>query len=96
MPPMNCSMGSGEDPAWFLNTPFPEDYKSLVGDWLEHKHDLANSARANLKPVRERELTRRNRTRPLASYKVEDLLLEHSRDLPHSPATVCRTLSLGR
>ena len=25
----------GGHPAWFFKTPFPEDYKSPVGDWLE-------------------------------------------------------------
>ena len=34
--------------AWFFKTPFPEDYKSPVGDWLEHRQDLANLARGNL------------------------------------------------
>ena len=38
-------------PAWFFKTPFPEDYKSPVGDWLEHRQDLANLARANLKHI---------------------------------------------
>ena len=56
--------------AWFFKMPFPEDYKSPVGDWLEHRQDLANLARANLKHVRERELTRRNRTRRSATFKV--------------------------
>ena len=27
----------GGRPAWFFKTPFPEDFKSPVGDWLEHK-----------------------------------------------------------
>ena len=52
----------GGRPVWFFKTPFPEDYKSPVADWLEHRQDLANLARANLKHVPERELTRRNRT----------------------------------
>ena len=43
----------GGRPACFFKTPFPEDYKSPVGDWLEHRQDLANLARANLKHVRE-------------------------------------------
>ena len=64
-------------PAWFFKTPFPEDYKSPVGDLLEHRRDLANPARANLKPVRERELTRRNRTRRPATFKVGDPVLVH-------------------
>ena len=41
----------GGRPAWFGKTPFPEDYKSPVGDTLEHRQDLANLARANLKHV---------------------------------------------
>ena len=41
----------GVIPAWFFKTPFSEDYKSPLGDWLEHKQDLANLARANLKHV---------------------------------------------
>ena len=41
----------GGRPVWFFKTPFPEDYKSPVGDWLEHRQDLANLARANLKQI---------------------------------------------
>ena len=44
---------------WFSKAAFSEDYKSPVGDWLEHNQDLANLARANLKHVPKRELTRR-------------------------------------
>ena len=47
-------------PAWFFKTPFPEDFKSPVGNWLEHKQALAEQAKENLKHVRERDLTRRN------------------------------------
>ena len=72
-------------PAWFLKTPFPEDYKSPVGDWLEHRQDLANLARANVKHVRERELTRRNRTRSPATFKVGELVLVHHLRLPTWP-----------
>ena len=60
-----------------FQTAFPEDYKGFVGDWLEHRQDLANLARANLKHVRERELTRSNRTRRPATFKGEDLVLVH-------------------
>ena len=28
----------GVRPAWLFKTPFPEDYNSPVGDWLEHRH----------------------------------------------------------
>ena len=34
-----------------FRTPSPEDYKSLVGDRLEHRQDLAHLPRANLKHV---------------------------------------------
>ena len=67
----------GGRPAWFFETPFPEDYESPVGDWLEHWQGLANGVRANLKRVRERKLPRRNRTRRPASFKVGDLVLVH-------------------
>ena len=69
-------------PAWFFKTSFPEDYKSPVGDWLEHRQELANLARANLKHVRERELTRRNRTRRPSTFKVGNLVLVHCSQLP--------------
>ena len=75
----------GGRPAWFFKTPFPEDYKSPVGDWLEHRQDLANMAKANLKHVRERELTRRNRTRRPATFKVGDHVLVHHSGLPTWP-----------
>ena len=67
----------GGRPAWFFKTPFPEDYKSPVGDWLEQRQDPPNLARANPKHVPERELTRRNRTRRPATIKVGDLVLIH-------------------
>ena len=69
-------------PEWFFKTPFPEDYKSLVEDWLEHRQDLPNLARASLKHVPERELTRRNRTRRHATFKVGDLVLVNHSRLP--------------
>ena len=40
--------------AWFFKAPFPEDFKSSVGDWLEHKHSMANQAGTNLRNIRER------------------------------------------
>ena len=64
--------------AWFFKTPFPENYKSPAGDWLDHKQDLAKLARANLKQVRERELTRCNGTRRPVTFKVGDLVLVHN------------------
>ena len=71
--------------AWFSQPPFPEDYKSPVGDWLEHRQDLASLARANLKHVREPDLTRRNHTRRPATFKVGDLVLVHHWRLPTWP-----------
>ena len=72
----------GGHPAWFFEAPFPEDYKIPVRDWLEQAQDLANLARANLKHFRERGLTRRNRTRRPATFKVGDLVLVHRSRLP--------------
>ena len=37
--------------------PFPEDFKSPVGDWLEHKQSMANQAGTNLRHIRDRELS---------------------------------------
>ena len=64
----------GGQPAWFLKTPFPEDFKSPVGDWLEHKQSMANQAGTNLRHIRDRELSRRNCLRRPTSFKVGDLL----------------------
>ena len=86
----------GGRPAWFFETSFPEDYKSPVGDRLEHRQDLANLARANLKHVRERELTRRNRTRRPASFKVGDLVLVHHSQLPTWPRNCLQDPFFGR
>ena len=83
-------------PAWFFKTPFPVDYKSPVGDWLEHGQDLANLARANLKHVRERELTRRNRTRRPATFKVGDLVLVNHSGLPTWPRNCLKDPYFGR
>ena len=75
----------GGRPAWFFKTPFAEDYKSPIGDWLEHRQDLANLPRANLKHVPERQVTRRNRTRCPATFKVGDLVLVHQSRWPTWP-----------
>ena len=66
-------------------TPFPEDFKSPVGDWLEHKQSMANQAGTNLRHIRDRELSRRNRLRRPASFKVGDLVLVHHSRLPSWP-----------
>ena len=60
----------GRRPAWFFKTSFPEDFKSPVGHWLEHKQSLNNQAGTNLRHIRDRELSRRNRLRRPASFKV--------------------------
>ena len=65
----------------YLPTYLPT-YKSPVGEWLDHRQNVANLARANLKHVRVRELTRRNRRRRPASFKVGDLVLVHHSRLP--------------
>ena len=75
----------GGRPAWFFETPFPEDFKSPVGDWLEHKQSMANQAGTNLSHIRDRELSRRNRLRRPASFKVGDLVLVHHSRLPSWP-----------
>ena len=53
----------GGGPALIFKTPFPEDFKSPVGDWLEHKQSMANQAGTNLRQIGEREMSRRNRLR---------------------------------
>ena len=75
----------GGRPAWFLKTPLPEDFKSPVGDWLEHKRSMANQAGTNLRHIREHELSRRNRVRRPANFKVGDLVLVHHSRLPSWP-----------
>ena len=75
----------GGRPAWFFKTPFPEDFKSPVGDWLEHKQSLANQAGTNLRHIRDREQSRRNRLRRPSSFKVGDLVLVHHSRLPPLP-----------
>ena len=74
-----------DDLAWFFKTPFPEDFKSPVGDWLEHKQSLASQAGTNPRHIRARELSRRKRLRRPASFKVGDLVLVHYSRLPSWP-----------
>ena len=68
-----------------LKTASPEDFKSPVGDWLEHNQSMANQAGTNLRHIRDRELSRRNRLRRPASFKVGDLVLVHHSRLPSWP-----------
>ena len=75
----------GGQPAWIFKPPFPEDFKSPVGDGLEHKQSMANQAGTNLRHIRERELSRRNRLWRPASFKVGDLVLVHHSRSPSWP-----------
>ena len=72
-------------PAWFFKTLFPEDFKSPVGDWLEHKQSMANQSGTNLRPICDREVSRPNRLRRPASFKVGDLVLVYHPRLPSWP-----------
>ena len=71
--------------AWFLKNPFPEDFKSPVEDWLEHKQSMANQAPTNLRHICDRELSQQNRLRRPASFEVGDLVLVHHSRLPSWP-----------
>ena len=73
---------NGGRPAWFFKTPFPEDFNSPVWDGLEQKQSMANQAGTNLRHIRDRELSRRNRLRRPVSFKVVDLVLVHHSRLP--------------
>ena len=75
----------GGRPAWFFKPTFSEDFKSPVGDWLEHKQSLANQAGTILRHIRDPELSRQNRLRRPASFKVGDLVLVHHSRLPSWP-----------
>ena len=85
----------GRRPAWFFKTPFPEDFKSPVGDWPEHKQSMANQAGLNLRLIRGRELSRRNRLRQPPSFKVGDLVLVHHSRLPSWPRNCLRDPYFG-
>ena len=86
----------GGRPAWFFKTPFPEDFKSPVGDWLEHKQSMANRAGTNLRHIRDRELSRLKRLRLPASLKVGDLVLVHHSGLPSWPRNCLQDPFFGR
>ena len=85
----------GGRPAWFFTTPFSEDFKSPVGDQLEHRQSMANQAGRNLRHIRELELSRRNRLRRPASFKVGDLVFVHHSQLPCWPANCLRDPYFG-
>ena len=75
----------GGRPAWFFKTPFRKKFKSPVGDLLEHKQSMAKQAGTNLRPIRERELSQRNRLQRPASFRAGDLVLVHHSRLPSWP-----------
>ena len=85
----------GGQPAWSFKTPFPEDFKSPVGDWLEYKQSMANQAGTNLRHIPDRELSRRNRLRRPASFKVGDLVFVHHSGLPSWPRSCLQDPSFG-
>ena len=84
----------GGRPAWFFKTAFPEDFKSPVGDWLEHKQSMANQAGTNLGHIRDRELRRRNRLRRPAASRLVTLFWFTIHAYPPGHVTAYRTLSL--
>ena len=71
--------------ACFFKTPFPEDFKTPVGDWLEHKQSMANQAWTNLRHILDREPSWRNRLWRPTSFNVGDLVLVHHSRLPSWP-----------
>ena len=72
-------------PAWFFETPFPEDFKTFVANRREHKQSMANQAGTNLRHIRKPELSRRNGLRRPASFRAGDLVLVHHSHLPSWP-----------
>ena len=84
----------GGRPAWFFETPFPEDFKSPVGDWLEHKQSLANQPGTNLRHICDRELSRRNRLRDLPASRLVTLFCYTIHAYPPGHVTAYRTLIL--
>ena len=70
-------LSHGGRPSWFFKTPFPEDFKSPVGDWLEHKQSMANQAGINVRHIRDRELSQQNRIRRPDTLEVGDLVFIH-------------------
>ena len=85
----------GGRPTWFFSTFFPEEFKSAVGDWLEHKQSMANQAGTNLKHVREHELSRPI-LRQTTSVNLGDLVLLHHSRLPSWPRNCLQDPHFGR
>ena len=65
--------------------PFLRTSRALWEILLEHKQSLANQDGTNLRHIRDRELSRQNRLRRPASFKVGDLVLVHHSRLPSWP-----------
>ena len=84
----------GGRPAWFFKTPFPEDFNSPVGDWLEHKQSMANQAGTNLRHIRDRELSRRNTYGDLPASRLVTLFWFTIHAYPPGRVTAYRTLIL--
>ena len=78
-----------------LQTSFPEDFKSPVGDWLGHKQSMANQAGTNPRHICDPELSRRNRLRRPASFMVDDLVLVHHSRLPSWPRNCLQDAYFG-
>ena len=85
----------GGQPAWFFKTPFRENFKSSVADWLERKQSMANQAGTNLKHIGERELSRRNRLGDPPVSRLVTLFWFTIRAYLLGPVTAYRTLIAG-
>ena len=75
----------GGQPAGFFKGPFPEDFKSPVGDWLEDKQSMANQAGTHLRHISARDQSGPHRLQRPASFEVGDLVLVHHSCLPSWP-----------
>ena len=84
----------GGRPAWFFKTPFPEDFKSPVGDWLEHKQFLANQAGTNLRHIRDRDRADGTAYGDLPASRLVTLFWYTIHAYPPGHVTACRTLTL--
>ena len=67
-------------PALFLHAPYPEDFYSTVGKWMNEQPDKVDKAKAMLERVRGRQWNKKNKHRVPTSYQEEDwVLVHHSR-----------------
>ena len=81
--PQSCSME--DDRPGSSKPPFLRISRALFRIRWKHKQSMANQAGTYLKHIRDRELSRRNRLRQPASFKVGDHVLVHHSRLPSSP-----------